>query len=99
MIGYSESIEGNVEVVGSILGIVIGNVIFGVVVCEMFGDEVFDFYVNLGIMIDLESLWVGSRYLLINVVLGLGYNFFGSFIFFGIYVVNCVGVKFEINDV
>jgi hypothetical protein len=62
------------------------------------GSDVFDYYVNMGTLIDIELLDQGGTYELKEVVLSPQSNPYGSPNPEGIYVIDCKGLTLQVKD-
>ncbi len=97
--GWNSSITGDTEAVGSINGNISGNKTSGITPRQMPGSSVFDYYVNMGTMIDINQLAAGTVYELTNVLLSPQSNPYGSPNPEGIYVIDCQGGNLWIQNV
>ncbi len=92
------SINGNAQAVGNINGNITGTKTSGIAPRQMPGSDAFDYYVNMGSLIDINLLAVGPTYQLKRVVLSPQSNPYGSPNPEGIYVIDCKGLTLQVQD-
>jgi hypothetical protein len=96
---FLASIQGNAEAVGTITGSISGSQTAGVTSRRMPGSSVFDYYLDNGTYIDINSLPLidGAR-TIEKTLVAPTVNPYGSTNFEGIYVINCAGQRIRIRN-
>lgn len=96
---FDSDLTGDAEAVGTISGSVSGSETTGITPRQMPGSDAFDYYINMGTLIDINLLPVGPSYRsLEKVLLSPQSNPYGTPNPEGIYVLDCLGGELRVRD-